>query len=332
MNATARAPRRPREVVEAPEEEELIEAVTRRLGKDVAAAAGILGRHEGRFLVSIYYQVQEYRMRLRAQARTAAPNAMLTFLGEQVATIERQCKKALDVWTDANPVSKWSKSVCGIGPVLAAGLLAHVDLTERADPKTGELTRPTVSRLWRFAGLDPTVKWGRGEQAPWNQKLKVLTWKIGQSFMKTSGNDESRYGQLYKKFKEEEVKRNESGAYAAQARERVSTVGKTTDAHKAYSQGKLPPAHLDGRARRRVVKLFLAHYFVVAYRYHYRQEPPRAYALDILKHADEIVAPDAGKQMLGLPCGAASRSGSAARSSIGTTPPYARQSSRRSTV
>ena len=37
----------------------------------------------------------------------------------------------------------------GIGPVIAAGLLANIDIKQA----------PTVGHIWRFAGLDPTNKW-----------------------------------------------------------------------------------------------------------------------------------------------------------------------------
>jgi hypothetical protein len=61
-------------------------------------------------------------------------------------------------------VSRWAKAQVGIGPVLAAGLAAYIDITRT----------PTVSALWSLAGLNPTAVWGKGEKRPWNAQLKTL--------------------------------------------------------------------------------------------------------------------------------------------------------------
>ena len=50
-----------------------------------------------------------------------------------------------------------------------------------------------------------------------------------------------------------------SGDNAALAAELLTKFKATTDAHKHLSGGKLPPAQIDGRARRYAVKLFLSH-------------------------------------------------------------------------
>jgi transposase len=72
-------------------------------------------------------------------------------------TVEREIRKALDLYSDEHVPGVWAKSIIGIGPVIAAGLLAHIEI-ERA---------PTVGHIWAFAGLDPTRKWGRkGRNGP----------------------------------------------------------------------------------------------------------------------------------------------------------------------
>lgn len=55
-------------------------------------------------------------------------------------------------------------SIHGIGPVISAGLLAHIDIHRAV----------TVGHIWRFAGLDPSVKWLKKTKRPWNAGLKVL--------------------------------------------------------------------------------------------------------------------------------------------------------------
>ena len=174
--------------------------------------------------------------------------------------------------------------ICGIGPVIAAGLLAHIDI-EKA---------PTVGHIWNFAGLNPFQDWNKGEKRPWNASLKTLCWKIGQSFVKVSNNDKDVYGKIYKKRKEYEMAKNEAGDYAEQAKQKLERfkIGKDTEAYKYYSEGKLPPAHIQQRAERYAVKMFLSHLHEVWYREHYGTEPPKPFVISQLGHAHYIAPPN----------------------------------------
>lgn len=257
-----------------------------RLSRDLAKASIHLSRNEARYLVDSYYIMQEDRKRANNQVRALAsseePADVIQWLAQQSTTLENQIKRALDSYSAADPTGAWSRSIIGIGPVISAGLLAHIDI-EKA---------PTVGHIWRYAGLDPTQKWEKGQKRPWNASLKTLCWKIGESFVKVSGNEKSFYGELYKKRKELETMRNEQGLFADQAAAMLNRfkIGADTDARKHYEQGKLPPAHLHARAKRYAVKLFLAHWHEVAYRNRYGEDPPKPYAIDILKHAHHIKA------------------------------------------
>ena len=130
-----------------------------KLRRDLRAAARTLTEHEARYLVDAYYQLQRDRIRAAHQARQAGeqaePHEVIRWLEGNTATLERNIRSALDAYTDAQPVGQWSKSICGIGPVLSAGLLAHIDITRA----------PTVGHIWRFAGLDPTVLLGAEDEA-----------------------------------------------------------------------------------------------------------------------------------------------------------------------
>ena len=166
------------------------------------------------------------------------------------------------------------RETVGIGPVISAGLLAHIDI-EKA---------PTVGHIWRFAGLDPTVKWEKGKKRPWNAGLKTLCWKAGQSFMKLSGREDCYYGGVYRERKAYEIVRNDRGDNTTLAVQLVLKVGKTTEAHKHLSTGKLPPGQIDARARRYAVKLFLSHLHAEWYRRHFHKEPPLPYPIAHLGH------------------------------------------------
>jgi len=257
-----------------------------RLSRDLADAALTLSDEEVRFLVDAYYQQQDNRIRAAGQIRSMGegePHQVLVWLMDQSDTLENQIKRALDRYTQAHVTGTWMRSVYGIGPVISAGLLAHIDINKA----------PTVGHIWRFAGLDPTSKWEKKTKRPWNARLKVLCWKAGESFVKFSNNEQCYYGHVYKKRKELEQERNEALAFREQAAAILATknIGKDTDAYKAYSVGKLPPAHIHARARRYAVKLFLSHLHGEMYRTILHEEPPLPYPIAILGHAHMIHPP-----------------------------------------
>jgi hypothetical protein len=131
----------------------------KRLNKDLREAAETLSRDEARFLVDAYYIMQENRIREDSQIRTlqqnAEPSAVIGWLSGQTTVLEDQIKAALDRYSSHQPIGIWARSIKGIGPVIAAGLIAHVDIHECE----------TASQVWRFAGLDPTHKWINKEKA-----------------------------------------------------------------------------------------------------------------------------------------------------------------------
>jgi hypothetical protein len=124
-----------------------------KLRRDIRDAAVELGDDEARFLVDAYYQMQSSRIvadnQVRALGESKEPHAILAWLGEQDRTLENQIKGALERYAKAHAAGTWAFSVVGIGPVITAGLFAHINIK----------MAPTVGHIWRFAGLDPTVRW-----------------------------------------------------------------------------------------------------------------------------------------------------------------------------
>lgn len=259
-----------------------------RLNRDLMRAMSDIGVDEARYLVDSYYQIQDYRKASnnqgRALERSDEPHAVVGWLGSQMDAVEGQLKRALGEWASQQPAGVWAQSIVGIGPVISAGLLAHIDIVKA----------PTVGHIWRFAGLDPTVRWEKGEKRPWNAALKTLSWKIGESFVKVSGNERDVYGKIYLARKARETEMNDALAFSDQAERKLATtrIGKDTEAYKAYSAGKLPPAHIHARAKRYAVKLFLSHFHEAAYFAHYQTLPPKPYVITHLQHAHYIAPPN----------------------------------------
>lgn len=271
------------------------------LDRDLRRAASELSPQEARYLVSTYYQMQEMRLRTNSQSkameRSGEPHRTIEFLLSQNELLENQVKKALEVWAQSKELGQWCLSIIGIGPVITSGLMAHIDMAHGGsfNPLTSERGRiETVGHIWSFAGLDPTKTWEKGKKRPWNGDLKVLCWKIGESFVKFKNHPDCLYGKAYDFRRVQEDEENERGDNAEQAARILATrkIGKDTDAYKAYTEGKLPPAHVHARAKRWVVKLFLSHYHHVAYEIEFGQPPPKPYVINNLGHVDYIAPPN----------------------------------------
>lgn len=261
-----------------------------KLKRDIKNAGTTLSKEEARYLVDLYYQMQEYRKASDNQVRqlqkedNKEPHETLAFFANNFRTLERNIKSVLQVYAESKPIGQWMLSICGIGPVISAGLMANIDITKVQ----------TAGQIQAFAGLDPTREWNKGEKRPYNARLKTLCWKIGQCFIKVQNNEEDVYGKIFAIRKAYEIERNEKGELADQAKAKLKrfNIKKTTDAYKWYSQGKLPPAHINQRASRYAVKIFLSHLFSVWYEMEHKEKPPKPYAIAILNHAHEIPIPN----------------------------------------
>lgn len=259
-----------------------------RLSSDLKEAAVTLSDDEARFLVDTYYMMQKNRIRAahqnRALDKQGEPHKVLSWVAAQNEILEDQIKAALHRYADNHPVGRWMMKITGIGPVIAAGLLAHIDITKA----------PTVGHIWRFAGLDPTQKWDKGEKRPWNATLKTLCWKVGRSFLFVSNNPNDIYGKVYKARKELEKERNDSGAFRDQALytfENTKWKKKDSVTKAAYQKGVLPDGRIDLRARRYAVKLFLSHLHHVWYYHEFGEPPPKPFVIEHLGHAHYIKPP-----------------------------------------
>lgn len=257
------------------------------LAKDVRALAVKFDRNSVRELVSIYYRIQDDRIALAAQARellkTGSPHELVEYLSAQLGYMEISLKKPLENFAQSYEVGRWALSQYGIGPIITAGLISHIDITKA----------PTAGSIWRYAGIDPTAKWKKGEKRPWNAELKTLTWKIGQSFMKFSNKDQCFYGKLYRQDKERRMQLNESGAYAERSKDILASKNwRKNKSSDTLREGMLPAAQIDAQARRFAAKIFLSHFHAVWFETHYNKKAPTPYTIAHLDHVHEIQIPN----------------------------------------
>lgn len=260
------------------------------LDRDLRTASKTLSDEEARYLVDYYYRSQEDRIRCAHQTRTAEkagePHQVIAFFQSQSEAIEKSLKTALDVYSYNDPLGFWMRSIDGIGPVIAAGFLAHLDTR---NPPT------TVGKWWSFAGYNPQMEWEKGQKRPFNQGLKTLCWKLGDCFVKLGdGHQRSFYAPLYRGRKAWYVAKNERGGFAERASETLAERNiKDRDTRAVYESGRLPDGRIDLMARRWTVKIFLSHLHEMAWRLAHPGTPiPKPWVIEHGGHTDYLPPPN----------------------------------------
>lgn len=265
-------------VVEVDEPEMTVSAkLIEKLNADLRAAARLLTRAEVRHLVRLYYQIQGTRMAAGSQARhDDQPSSLTNHMCDQLRIVEGQTRYALSKFAENDPMARMSMCIYGIGPVLASGLLSHIDI-EKA---------PYFSHVRSFAGLY-RKPWEKGEKRPWNAELRMLCWKIGDSFRKFSRRDECHYGHAYRERKVLLEERNANGRYAATAATSLETRKfRDKGVIEVYESGRLPQGRIEAWARQHAVELYLSHWHECATWLRYNRMPakPWAHAHDTVEH------------------------------------------------
>jgi len=156
MDVTERE-RRKQQRASQVEQRELIKGVYgldpfKRLDQDTARSTlGEMSREEVRAIVDMYYDLQSQRIRMgnrfdslkKADKNRAVADWFLAYFD----ATEKNMGAVLSDYAQSKPIGRWAMSIRGIGPTLAAGLIAHIDITKAA----------TAGAIWRFAGLDPST-------------------------------------------------------------------------------------------------------------------------------------------------------------------------------
>ena len=230
-----------------------------------------------RALVGVYYDVQEVRISADHRIRKAGEHgltedgvaALMDWVDTRMEKQETELKTMVmreirdeQIWTE------WLVGVKGVGPCITGGLLAWVGYCE---------TFETVSKVWKFCGMD--VKDGiaprrqRGVKLTFNPALRTLCWKAGESFVKQGDG----YRDLYLA-----EKTRLHGLYPEPAPYDPPRLKKDKSPLLRHTDG-----HLHAMAKRKVVKVFLSHYWQTARRM--RDLPIReVYALEQLGHTTPI--------------------------------------------
>lgn len=236
---------------------------------------------ELKLLVSTYYALQKERiqtvLRIKALERSGVAKSRAADLHEhldrELLRIEKWTADKVEDSLEGNDIyNAWLRHVPGVGPMLAGGLISVID-------PVSEVEKP--SSLWKYAGLHvvdgkaPRRK--RGQKVAWNPFFRTLCWKLGESFVKAGGY----YRKVYDKARAKEDSRAPFKVPVEDAQgyllaENVGSIKKgemigRENISKFRKQAKgrddvlvtLTDMHKFNRAKRKAVKLFIAHLWAI---------------------------------------------------------------------
>ena len=236
---------------------------------------------ELKLLVSTYYALQKERIqtsnRIKALERTGVARLRAAdlheHLDEKLKEIEKWiADKVEDRLEGVDIYNAWLRHVPGVGPMLSGGLISVID-------PISEVEKP--SSLWKYAGMHvvdgKAPKRKKGQKVTWNPFFRTLCWKLGDSFVKAGGY----YRKVYDRARKKEDSRVPFKVPVEDAQgyllaENVGSIEKGTmigrenfSGFRKQAKGKddvlvtLTDLHKFNRAKRKAVKLFIAHLWAV---------------------------------------------------------------------
>ena len=173
----------------------------------------------------------------------------LVELLEEARTKENKFKKLMQSYIEQEPIyDKWLKNIKGISTLNTANLLQYFGYCEKAKH---------CSSLWKYAGLHvvngkaPKLSmYGKGKEVEtgldYNPKLRMLMYRVGDSFVKQRT---PKYRDIYDR---EKAKQWKLGDYDEK---------KNVMRNKDVEGSPQSKGHADNRARRKMVKRFLADFY-----------------------------------------------------------------------
>ena len=277
-------------------------------------------------LVSSFYGIQKTRIAVGNEANSIVKAYGIDItdqkssqeqntwkIGDKTYTVTDTTLQILDVFLESERIEKliqknirsmirtcpiyteWMKDVPGIAEILAGGFISGIKTPERFD---------TISKLWKYCGVglvDGQIeKRKKGEKIHYSPFLKVTCWKAGESFVKSKG----MYRDAYDTFRAHEDANNPVFTVSigdARGRARADDADlkplTTIDVARLKKKGvtelkvRRSKGHNYARAKRKAVKLFLSHLWVV-WRELEGLPTSDPYAHAILGHTNKIDPPE----------------------------------------
>jgi hypothetical protein len=156
---------------------------------------------------------------------------------KKASLYEMAYKPLMQEYVQSEPLyTGWLSKIRGLGPVLSSNLIHMLGYCDGKYPDGRERV-PHVSSLWHYCGMHvvngKAPKRQKGQKLDYNNRARVLVWKVVDSFLKQNTRP---YRDIYDSEKQRQLELMKNGAPNAP----VSL------------------KHAELRARRKVAKIFLA--------------------------------------------------------------------------
>ena len=253
---------------------------------------------ELRYLVDSYYDIQDIRIRTgnrtfqleekgimtkkeRQTTKGKVSNNYVDMLKEIEIDIQKQIEDVLEempIWTE------FMKHIRGIGPTLAGGIIGYTykPMNSKCPAAPKHKTCACEQSIERFNNISKYHAYAgyhvvngqaprrqRNVKSNWNSKFRSHMWNVGGSFIKQP-EEKSFYRSIYtkEKLKAGFIRTPNGWDMPQEVREQwiAKGVGQTKNIQSKLEKGEeisnekdAVKGHLDARARRKAVKLFLSH-------------------------------------------------------------------------
>lgn len=187
---------------------------------------------------------------------------------------EHEYEKLMMLFVSKEPVyTDFLSKIKGISAILSSNLIKEFGYCENA---------PYISSLWKYSGMHveegKAPKRKKGQQLEFSIKRRTMIWKIADSFMKQRS---PIYREIYDKEKKKQARRRYK---KGELFKKYGKPYKKDDIH--ISKG-----HAHNRALRKMVKIFLAHYWMWCKEYsHTNEENQLVIASQIIRENHEVIA------------------------------------------
>lgn len=230
-------------------EEEITDS--ERIKQDIARLSE-LKNTELRIFVESFYDMQKLRIAVENRIRSYTAAGLIEYINPESAMAqlkgaEKDLEKEITTLIKQHPLWKaFFVDVKGIGPIMAAGLIAWRDDINKAR---------TISAFWKYHGLSSTQsKRKKGETLDYNPKAKTHAWKCGMQLLKAKG----AYSRIYYEAKAKYEQRENIKAMHEHIIGEVVRKGKKVSEYEAAGGPKSYKLHIHYMALRKMIKRFLA--------------------------------------------------------------------------
>lgn len=213
-----------------------------KIRKDIERLKKLKNR-ELRILVESFYDMQKLRIAMGNRIYAYGKAGLLEYIDPEpslskLKEAEKELEKEITEIVEKHPLwDAWFKDIKGIGPIMAAGLIAWRDDISKSD---------TISAFWKYHGLAPSqTKRKKGEKLDYNPKAKTHVWKVAMQLLKAKGHYAEIYYQAKSKY---------------EAREDIKQQHESNEAKGGMKSYKL---HIHYMALRKMVKRLLSDTWIV---------------------------------------------------------------------